>query len=171
MKLIKKSVFLHFSSILLAVLLVAWLSSPVNAVEYQALNGIKQVNAVFDVTLGDPKTANIVFWAVRNVYDNKSVRALPEPPRVAVVFHGEAVKLISSDREGIDASERAAVNEFTDMVRQMKKDGVKLEICLYAAKVLGIDPATIMPEVDHVGNGFVSVVGYQAQGYSLVTIK
>jgi hypothetical protein len=40
---------------------------------------------------------------------------------VAVIFHGEAVKLISSDREGIRESERAAVNEFTDMVRQMKK--------------------------------------------------
>ena len=171
MKLIQKSVFFHSALILFAALLMALVASPVKAGEYKALDGVKEVKAVFDVTLGDPETANVVFWAVRDVYDNESVRALPEPPRIAVVFHGEAVKLISSDREGISDSDKLAVNEFTDMVRQMKQEGVTLEICLYAAKVLGIDPATIMPEVDHVGNGFVSVVGYQAQGYSLVTIK
>ena len=171
MKLIKKSVFLHFAAIFFAALIMAWMSSPAKAVEYNALNGVNQVNAVFDVTLGDPKTANVVFWAVRNVYDNENVRALPEPPQVAVVFHGNAVKLISSDREGLSDSEKASMNEFAGMVRQMKEEGVTLEICLYAAKVLGVDPATIMPEIDHVGNGFVSVVGYQAQGYSVVTIK
>jgi len=52
----------------------------------------------------------------------------------------------------------------------LKKDGAKLDVCDYALKVMGVDPATIMPEVDHVGNGFVSVVGYQAQGYSVVRI-
>jgi intracellular sulfur oxidation DsrE/DsrF family protein len=52
----------------------------------------------------------------------------------------------------------------------LKKDGVKLEICLYAAKVMGVDPETIMPEIDRVGNGFISVIGYQAQGYSVVRI-
>ena len=171
MKLIKKSVFFHSAVILFAVLIMAWLSSPAKAMEYNALNGVNQVNAVFDVTLGDPKTANVVFWAVRNVYDNESVRALPEPPHVAVVFHGHAVKLISSDRQGLNDSDKAAMNEFAGMVRQMKEEGVTLEICLYAAEVLGVDPATIMPEIDHVGNGFVSVVGYQAQGYSVVTIK
>jgi hypothetical protein len=27
-----------------------------------------------------------------------------------------------------------------------------------------------LPEIDRVGNGFISVVGYQAQGYSVVTV-
>jgi intracellular sulfur oxidation DsrE/DsrF family protein len=121
--------------------------------------------------LGSPKVANLVFWAVRNVYEDASVRALPEPPEIAVVFHGPAVKMISTDPSHFDASEKKALDEFAGMVRQMKKDGVKLEVCLYAAKVLGVDPASILPEVDHVGNGFISVVGYQAKGYSVVTIK
>lgn len=53
----------------------------------------------------------------------------------------------------------------------MKKDGVNLEVCMYAVKVLGVDPATLLPEIDRVGNGFISVVGYQAKGCSLVTIN
>ncbi len=144
---------------------------PAASDEYAALDGVKDVKAVFDFTEGDPKTANVVIWAVRNVYENESVRALPEPPHIAVVFHGYAVKLISSDNEEFSDSDKAAVNEFKETVRQMKKDGVTFEVCLYAAKVLDVDPASIMAEVDRVGNGFVSVVGYQAQGYSVVTIN
>ena len=41
---------------------------------------------------------------------------------------------------------------------------------MYAVKVFGIDPATLMPEIDRVGNGFISVLGYQPQGYSLEVI-
>ncbi len=52
-----------------------------------------------------------------------------------------------------------------------EQDGVKMEVCLYAAKVLGVDPNSILPEIDHVGNGFISVVGYQAQGYSVVAVN
>jgi intracellular sulfur oxidation DsrE/DsrF family protein len=114
--------------------------------------------------------ANIVFWAVKNVYEDESVRALSKPPQVTVMFHGPAVKLISTNQKDFKDSDKEALDEFANMIRQMKKDGVKLEVCLYALKVLGVDPATIMPEVDKVGNGFISVVGYQAQGYSVVTI-
>jgi hypothetical protein len=35
---------------------------------------------------------------------------------------------------------------------------------------MGVDKATIMPEIDQVGNGFVSVIGYQMQGYAVVRI-
>ena len=160
----------HFFAITLISFFSLLIAMPAASDEYAALDGVKDVKAVFDFTLGDPKTANVVFWAVRNVYENDSVRALPEPPHIAVVFHGDAVKLISSDNSGFNDSDKAAVNEFKETVRQMKKDGVTFEICLYAAKVLGVDPASIMVEVDRVENGFVSVVGYQAQGYSVVTI-
>jgi hypothetical protein len=43
----------------------------------------------------------------------------------------------------------------------MKKDGVRFEVCDYALKANGVDPTTILPEVNHVGNGFISIAGYQ----------
>ena len=145
--------------------------TPVLAGDYAALEGVKGIKAVFDVTQGSPQMANVVFWAVRNVYQDQSVRSLEMQPQVAVVFHGPASKLLSSDRKGFKESDAQALDEFAGMIRQMKKDGVRLEVCGYALKVLGIDPATILPEVDVVGNGFISVVGYQAQGYSVVSIN
>jgi len=37
-------------------------------------------------------------------------------------------------------------------------------------KGMGVDEAMIIPEVDPVDNGFVSVIGYQMQGYAVVRI-
>jgi len=170
MKSIKNIAACHILSVLLTVLFLAFLTTPVIAGDYAALKGVNGVNTVFDVSQESPKVANIVFWAVRDVYQNESVSALPNPPRTVVVFHGPAVKLISTDRKGFKPEEVAEVDKFADTIRQMKKDGVTFEICDYAAKVMGVDPATIMPEIDHVGNGFVSVAGYQAQGYSVIRI-
>jgi len=170
MKNIKNIAVYSILSVPFAVLFLALLAAPVIAGDYAALKGVNGVNTVFDVSQKTPKVANLVFWAVRDVYQNESVRALPNPPRTVVVFHGLAVKLISSDRTGFKPEEVAEVDKFADMIQQMKKDGVTFEICDYAAKVMGVDPTTIMPEIDHVDNGFVSVAGYQAQGYSVVRI-
>ena len=119
---------------------------------------------------GNPKVANIVFWAVKNAYEAPEVRALSKAPNIAIVFHGPAVKLLSSDEALFNGADWAEVEKFQETLRQMKKDGVKMEICLYAAKVMGVDQATVIPEIDHVDNGFVSVIGYQMQGYAVVRV-
>ncbi len=161
----------HINAIVAAFLIVSVAAIPAMSGDYAALEGVKSVKTVFDVSQGSPQTANIVFWAVNNVNDDKSVRALSEPPQVAVVFHGPAVKMISTDRNGFKESDNEALDKFANMIQQMKKNGVKFEVCDYALKVMGIDPKTVLPEVDHVGNGFISIAGYQAQGYSVITIN
>ena len=171
MRQLKKSLPLKFIVILIMSLLMALHVSSSVAGEYDnALKGVKGIDVVFNVSSENPAFANIVFWAVRDTYQNEAVSSLPEKPKVAIVFHGKVVKLLSSDRSGFDEKENAEIDKFQSTLKQMTKEGVKLEVCLYAAKVLGIDFATIMPEIDQVGNGFISVAGYQAQGYSVVTI-
>jgi intracellular sulfur oxidation DsrE/DsrF family protein len=78
--------------------------------------------------------------------------------------------LLSTDKAPFNEAEWAEVESFQETLKQMKKDGVKLEVCLYAVKMMGVDKATILPEIDQVGNGFVSVIGYQMQGYAVVRI-
>lgn len=139
--------------------------------EYVALKGVKGIKTVFDVSQGSPQVANVVFWAISNVHDDKSTRSLSEPPQVAVVFHGPAVKLISTNRNGFKDSDSAALDQFANTIREMNNNGVRFEVCDYALKVMGVDPATMLPEVNHVANGFISIAGYQAQGYSTITIN
>jgi intracellular sulfur oxidation DsrE/DsrF family protein len=153
------------------VVLAATLSTSALANGYgNALKGVNSYNAVFEVSQGNPKIANLVFWAVKNAYEADEVKDLSGTPNVVIVFHGPVVKMLSSDRSPFNSAEWAEVEKFQTTLRQMKKDGVKMEVCLYAAKVFGVDKATIMPEIDGVDNGFVSVVGYQMQDYAVVRI-
>ena len=150
--------------------LLALSAIPATAGEYVALTGVKGLDSVFDISLGSPQMASVVFPAVLDVHQNQDVRALPAAPRTVIVFHGQAVKLVSTDRKGMEKADMAAYDKVAELIRQFKKAGIKMEVCMYAAKVLGVDPATLMPEVDRVGNGFISVLGYQAQGYAVETI-
>ncbi len=154
----------------LTIILALLTAAPALAGEYTALTGVKGLDAVFDYSQGSATMTTVVFPAIKDVYEDQSVRALPAPPRTVIVFHGPAVKLISTDRKGVDKADLAAYDKVAAMIRQFKKDGVKMEVCMYAVKAMGVNPATLMPEIDQVGNGFISVLGYQAQGYSLVTV-
>lgn len=149
----------------------ALLSTPVLAGEYDnALKGVKQYNAVFEFSQGDPNLSNLIFWAVKNAYEVDEVKAMKPGADIVVVFHGPVVKLISSDMAAFKSDQQAEIKKFQESIRQMKKDGVRFEVCQYAAKVVGVDTATILPEIDQVGNGFVSVIGYQMQGYAVVRV-
>ncbi len=171
MKQINKTPLQKFFTILFMAFFLALQGSPAVAGGYDnALHDVKGIKVLFNVSLGNPAFANAVFWAVRNVYQDEAVSTLPEKPQAAVVFHGPAVKLLTSDHAGFDKKDYGEIDKFQATLRQMKKEGVKLEVCLYAVKVMGVNPATLMPEIDQVGNGFISVAGYQAQGYSVVTI-
>ena len=145
--------------------------APASAVDYaDALKDVKQVRAVFDYTQKSATISNILVWPIQNVYEDETVKSLPDAPMAAVVFHGPAVKLLSTDVSHHEGQDTAEVKKFQDALTQMKEDGVKLEVCSYALKVLNVDPSTVIPAVDKVPNGFVSVVGYQAQGYEVVRI-
>lgn len=136
----------------------------------EAFKGITTYKAVYQFTSGDPGVANRVFWAVKNSYEDQAVRDLGIVPRIVVVFHGPVVNLISTNLAQFPDEVRIEVEQFQGTIRQMKQDGVKFEVCLYAVKMAGLDPDTILPEVDSVDNGFVSVIGYQMQGYAVVRI-
>jgi intracellular sulfur oxidation DsrE/DsrF family protein len=161
----------YFCTLVAALSVVLTFTMPAVSGEYAALEGVKSIKTVFDVTHGSPRTANLVFWAVNNVNDDGSVRALSQPPQVAVVFHGPSVKMISTDQSGFKNVDHEELDKFAKTIRRMKASGVKFEVCDYALKVMGVDPKTVLPEVDHVPNGFISIAGYQAQGYSVITIN
>lgn len=146
-------------------------ASPAVADEYgNALDGVKGFNAVFDYSQAAPKMSNIILDAIKDMYEDEAVTALPEKTQLVIVFQGPAVKLITTDRSNFPEKDFAELDKLHAMIRQLKADGVTMEVCLYAANVVGVDPATILPEIDQVNNGFISTIGYQAQGYSLIRV-
>lgn len=155
----------------MAVALVVLVSAPVLAGDYDsALKGVEKFDVVFDYTNGDPVIGNIILGAVETVDEAAEVKSLPNAPKKAIVVHDAAVNLITTVRGDRDDATWAEIQKFQDTLKKMKAKGAKLEVCQYALDVFKVDRSTVIPEIDQVPNGFVSVVGYQEQGYALIRI-
>jgi len=142
--------------------------STVSGEEYKAMKGIKSAKAVFDERESNPKSAALHLKIIHQTY--KELAAMKKKPVFVIVFIGPAVKLISKNREGFSTEDQKSLDEIANTISAMSKDGINVEICLVAAKVLNVDPASVLPEIKKVGNGWISEIGYQAQGYSLVPV-
>ncbi len=135
---------------------------------YEALDGINDIKVVFDVRAKKAKSAAIQLDLIHQTFKDQNIRKITDKPDFVVVIAGSAVKLVSSDTEGFSEEKRVLVSQIAKTVSAMAKDGIKLEICLFAANLYGIDPGTILPEITHVDNGWISLIGYQTKGYTLV---
>ena len=60
--------------------------------------------------------------------------------------------------------------EIESNVEALAALGIKQEVCAVATRVFGIDNKTVFPSLTLVGDGFISLIGYQAQGYHLVPV-
>ena len=136
--------------------------------EYEALKGLKSIKTVFDVRISNPKSVALYLKLVRDTYKDSNILAVTKKPAFVVIFIGPSVKLVSKNKEGFSPEDQKILDQIASIISEMSKDGIKLEICLFAAKVFGVDPASVLPGIKQVPNGWVSLIGYEAMGYSLV---
>jgi intracellular sulfur oxidation DsrE/DsrF family protein len=142
--------------------------STVSGEEYTAMKGIKSVKVVFDERESNPKIAALHLAGIHQTY--KELATMKKNPVFVIVFIGPSVKLISKNREGFPPEDLKSLDEIADTISAMAKDGINFEMCLVAAKFFNVDPASVYPEIKGVGNGWIPIIGYQAQGYSLVPV-
>ena len=114
---------------------------------------------MFDVRIGNPQSAALHLKLMHKTFKERDVY---------VMFSGPSVKLISKNRNGFSADDSKSLDEISSTLSKMDKDGMKLEVCLVAAKVFGVDPASLLTEIKHVENGWISMVDYQANDYNLI---
>jgi intracellular sulfur oxidation DsrE/DsrF family protein len=105
---------------------------------------------------------------IHDTFQDNSLTSMAKKPAFVVVFIGPSVKLVSKNREGFSPEDQKLLDEIAGTVSAMAKSGIRLEICLVAARLMSVDPGSVLPEIKRVGNGWISLIGYQAKGYSLV---
>jgi intracellular sulfur oxidation DsrE/DsrF family protein len=160
----KKTVIYLF----LSIFLLCNMAVNVSGEEYGAMKGIKSATAVFDERENNPKSAVLHLKLIHQTYEE--LVAMKKTPVFVVVFSGPSVKLISKNREGFSPEDQKSLDEIAQTITGMSKEGIRLEICMIAAKVFGVEASSILPEIRHVPNGWISLIGYQAKGYSLVPV-
>jgi intracellular sulfur oxidation DsrE/DsrF family protein len=167
-KTMKKRRIAIFTAFLICLLLVFPMSG--SAQDYEALKGIQSVKTIFDFRDGIPANALVHIQLIHETYKDDALKKITDQPEFVVVFMDSAVRLLSKNREGFSPEEKTVLTEMDNVISAMAKDGIKLEICAFAANFFGVDLNSISTEIKHVGNGWISSLGYQQQGYSLVPV-
>ncbi len=134
-----------------------------------ALGDLQTGKGVFLVDIGDAKKLNFYLEVIQGTY--KGMKAQHVRPDFILVFIGPSVKYLSTSPAA--ETERAAGGVLLDIesnVEALAALGVRQEVCAVATRVFGIDNDTLLPGLTPVGDGFISLIGYQSHGHHLVPV-
>lgn len=136
--------------------------------QYKGLNGVESVKAVFDIRVKTPQALAVHLDLIHDTFEDPVVTALPGPNDFVVIFMGPAVKFISKQPVGYSTEDMVHLDAIAAMIPALAENGIKLQVCMFAANSHGIRPEFIFPKIEQVKNGWISSIGYQRQGYALV---
>ncbi|WP_197495779.1 DsrE family protein [Acidihalobacter yilgarnensis] len=136
--------------------------------DHAALAGLHEAKGLFLIDINDPNRVAHVLKVVGMTRKGLSEQGVK--PHLIVVFVGPAVAFLTKDRRGIGYMQERAVSQVQHEIDGLAHEGVPVEACGIAMKGMDVSPKDLIPAVKPVGNGFISVIAYQAKGYSLVPV-
>jgi intracellular sulfur oxidation DsrE/DsrF family protein len=155
---------MHVRALILVILLVLTCSPGAHAAEKpddrEALAGLTTAKVIFDVRVAalDKLVFNLRLF--EETWEGMVAQGVK--PEMIVAFRGPGVKLLTATALDVEAA---------DMLKTLKKKGIRFEACAVAMRVFKADPAKLIPEVKLVGNVFNSFIGYQNKGYAMIAIN
>jgi intracellular sulfur oxidation DsrE/DsrF family protein len=134
-----------------------------------ALGDLEVGRGVFLVDIGDPKKLSFYLQIIQGTFQRMKSQGVQ--PDFVLVYIGPSVKfLTTAPSEETEELAGGLLLEIESHVSSLAELGVRQEICAVATEVFGVDNDTLAPGLNLVGDGFISLIGYQAQGYHLVPV-
>ena len=133
-----------------------------------ALSGLNDVKAAFDLQNGDGK----VLLKQLEVIDETRQSLIEQgvKPQFVLTFRGPATALVQTDQSEITPENRDYARKIAAKIHALRAaDGINsIEQCAVAVRLSGTKPENIIPDVKVVGNGWISLMAYQAKGYGYI---
>lgn len=163
----------YFPGILVALLMTALLTIGCPAMaatidDSDALAGVKETRTLFDVSVSDPEKLEFYLRVIKKTYDGLVSQG--QKPDMVIAFRGPSVLLINSETWSYSEEDEKILKQAAVLLQELKVLGVRIEACSVATELFKVDNTTILPEIKVVGNTFISLTGYQMQGYALIPI-
>jgi hypothetical protein len=152
--------------ILLFLMLLPSLLSAAVPDNKRSLAGLKSVGVIFDVNTGDPKKLLLRLQLIEETINSIAGDAVT--PDVVVAFRGGATLFMTAGGKYLPAEDLPFREQIQKQARHLIALGYRLEQCAVAVRLLKVDPQDIISDVPLVGNGYISMIGYQNRGYAFV---
>ena len=134
-----------------------------------ALSGLKDVKVAFDIHEGDGKALLGRLTLIDET--RQSLIKQGVTPHIVLAFRGPATRLVQTDVEKIKPEDRPVAAQIQAKLAGMSKEqGIdSVEQCSIAIRQQGTKPENVAPGIKVVGNGWISLMAYQAKGYSYIS--
>ncbi len=161
-----------FRSLLTALAAVAMLVCGAHARaadDHVALGGLSDAKVAFDLKDGDGKT----LLARLDTIEETRVSLIQQgiTPHIILAFRGPATRLVQTDLDKIKPEDREMAAKVAAKIKELSTargvDG--FEQCSLAVRQQGTNAEKVLPQIRVVGNGFISLMAYQAKGYAYIS--
>ncbi|NBC12252.1 MAG: hypothetical protein GVY09_02690 [Gammaproteobacteria bacterium] len=163
---------LHARLALLPLLLPLLLPALVSAdkpADTKALADVASGKIAWDINMASAEKLLLYLKVMDETYEDLKRQGVE--PDMVLTFRGPSVRLITTERSDVSLDEEVQRDGIAEQLEAMlKKPNVRVEACSVATRLTGVDPKTLLPGIEHVGNTFVSQIGYQAKGYAIIPI-
>jgi intracellular sulfur oxidation DsrE/DsrF family protein len=156
-------------AIALGLVSVIGVSNAQTADDKAALQGLKEVKLVFDVTTADAKPLLNVLTVIEET--RASLIKQGVTPTIVVAFRGPATKLVQSNQSQMKPEDREHAAAIASRIKALSTaSGIEgVEQCGVAIRIAGTKSEDVVPGVKVVGNSWISLAAYQARGFGYVT--
>jgi len=166
-----RTTFIRLPQMLGSIALATFLFCSVGAKaadDHASLTGLKEVKVAFDIKDCDGK----LLLGRLDIIDETRQSLIQQgvTPHFILAFRGPATKLVQTDPDKIKPEDRAMAAKIATRIKEMSgAPGVDgFEQCAVAAREQGTKTDLVLPEIRVVGNGFISLMAYQAKGYAYI---
>lgn len=156
------------ASILLLAVLFSTAAHAVEINDGDALARNKQGKIIFDVNLTEANKMVLYLSVIKQThFDLKKQHIKPD---IVLAFRGLAVTLIQDTIETQSSEEQMVFEQIRMLIEELQSLGMNMEACSVATGLFQVPNDSILPGIKVVGNTFVSLMGYQNQGYAIIPI-
>ena len=156
--------------LLIILLLILNINALAQLDDKDALHDVKVGKVLFDINIADNPNKLMLYLNVIRKTHIDLVRQNVKSD-ILLAFRGKAVLAVNTKRtDDMDLALEADLDDLADTVKELQKLGIKMEACGIAMKLFNMQPKDLLPGIKAVGNTFVSITGYHAQGYALIPI-
>lgn len=141
-------------------------AAPLN--DHAALAGMTSAKAIFLIDVNNPGRVDHVLRVI--AMTEQGLRRQHVTPHLIVVFVGPDVAFLTRNRRGISYMNERTVAGIQREIAKMHKAGVTFQACGIAMRGMDVNPKTLIADVQPVGNGYISLIGFEHKGYSLVPV-
>jgi len=135
---------------------------------YVSLEGLEEFRGLVDLSHGEPGTVLRYLQLISEMDEDLKVMGLER--RIVVAMRGGSVRYLRRDRSPIPMADQIVAEDIARAIAALHARNIRIEACQVAMDRFEVPADGVLDEVNVVANTFITLIGFQQQGYGMVAI-